>query len=140
MVLFRVDEHFFALPIERVREIVSARPYTPLPGSDVAVRGLINLRGRMVTVLDLGTLTRSTPAAECPDHSIAILEHGARTIGLAVDDVAGIVTVDAAALNRAGDALRSLRIDRAYVRGVAEDAGRIFLAVDPDAILAPLLA
>lgn len=139
MVLVCVDEHLFALPVERIREVVFARPYTPLPGADAAIRGLINLRGRMVTVVDLGVVTRLTPAGDEPEHSVAILQHGAGLAGLAVDDVAGMVEAEPAALSSAADALRAVRVDRAYLRGLGEDDGRIFVALDPDAILAPLL-
>jgi purine-binding chemotaxis protein CheW len=57
-----------------------------------------------------------------------------------VEQVARIVEVDPAELRDAGRALRGLRVDRAYLRGVAEVDGEMFVAVDPDEILAPILA
>ncbi len=140
MVLFVVGEYRFGLPIDRIREIIPARPYTPLPGSEPYVCGLINLRGRIVTAIDLGARLRLPPAASHPDHSLVIVEYRGKLVGLAVQEVARIVEVDTATLQDTAGILRSLRVDRAYLRGVGEADDRIFVALEPDEILAPILA
>jgi purine-binding chemotaxis protein CheW len=140
MALLVVGEHRFAVAIDRIREIIPARPYTPLPGSGSHVCGLINLRGRIVTVIDLGARLKLAPASANPDHSIVIVEHRGRLAGLAVEEVSRIVDVDTAALQDAASTLRALRIDRAYLRGVGETDGQVFVAVDPDEIIAPILS
>jgi purine-binding chemotaxis protein CheW len=140
MVLFVVGEHRFAVPIDRIREIIPARPYTPLPGSAGHVCGLINLRGRIVTVMDLGARLHLPPASRLPDHSIVIVEHRGKVVGMAVEEVARIVAVDPGSLADSAEVLRSLRIDRAYLRGVGEVDDEIFVAVDPDGIFEPILA
>ena len=140
MVLFGVAGHRFGVPIERIREIIPARPYTPLPGSAEHVCGLINLRGRIVTVVDLGARLSLPPASRIPEHSIVIVEHRGKLVGLAVEEVSRIVSVDPGTLAESADVLRSLRIDRAYLRGVGEVDDEIFVAVDPDEIFDPILA
>lgn len=140
MALLVVGEHRFAVSIERIREIIPARPYTPLPGSGPHVAGLINLRGRIVTVLDLGARLGLAPAAALADHSVVIVEHEGRLAGLAVGEVSRIVDVDPDALTDSAEALRALRVDRAYLRGVGETGGEVFVAIDPDQIIAPILS
>lgn len=140
MALLVVGEHRFAVAIERIREIIPARPYTPLPGSGSHVCGLINLRGRIVTVLDLGARLGLAPASADPDHSVVIVDYEGRLAGLAVGEVSRIVDVDPEALTDAADALRAIRVDRAYLRGVGETGGEVFVAVDPDQIIAPILS
>jgi purine-binding chemotaxis protein CheW len=140
MALLVVGEHRFAISIDRIREIIPARPYTPLPGSGPHVCGLINLRGRIVTVIDLGARLKLAPASANPEHSIVIVEHRGRLAGLAVEEVSRIVDVDTGALQDAAATLRALRIDRAYLRGVGETDGQVFVAVDPDEIIAPILS
>ncbi|HEX2203744.1 MAG TPA: chemotaxis protein CheW [Longimicrobium sp.] len=140
MVLLVLGEHRFAVPIARVREVIDARPYTPLPGSGDHVCGLINLRGRIVTVIDLGARLNLPPARAVPEHSIVIVEHRGRLVGVAVEAVARIVVVDPESLQTSAETLRSLRIDRAYLRGVGEVDDEIFVAVDPDEVLGPILA
>lgn len=140
MALFVVGEHRFGVGIDRIREIIPARAYTPLPGSGSHVCGLINLRGRIVTVVDLGARLQLPPASSHPDHSIVIVEHRGRLAGLAVEEVSRIVDVDPAALADAADSLRALRIDRSYLRGVGEVDGEVFVAVDPDEVISPILS
>ena len=140
MVLFVVGEHRFAVPIERIREIIPNRPYTPLPGSGAHVCGLINLRGRIVTVFDLGARLELPPARAHPDHSIVIVEHRGKLVGMAVEEVARIVSVESELLEASAETLRTLRIDRSYLRGVGEVDDEIFVAVEPDEIFGALLA
>ena len=97
VVLFLAGGHQFGIAVSRIREIIPARAYTPLPGTGAHVCGLINLRGRIVTVVDLESLDASA------------------------------------------EVLRSLHVDRAYLRGVGEVADEIFVAVDPDQIFGPIL-
>jgi purine-binding chemotaxis protein CheW len=140
MVLFVVGEHRFGVPIDRIREIIPARPYTPLPGSGAHVCGLINLRGRIVTVVDLGARLNLPPAAGNPDHSIVIVEHRGKLVGMAVEQVARIASVDPESLQDSAETLRSLRLDRDYLRGVGEVDEEIFVAVDPDELFGAVLA
>lgn len=140
IVLLGVGGHWFGVAIGAIREIIPPRPYTPLPGSEPYVCGLINLRGRIVTVVDLGARLGLRAASAGPDHSVVVLEHGGRLVGMAVEEVSRIVRADLENLEMRADLLRSLRIDRSYLLGVGETDDRIFVAVDPDEIFRPILA
>jgi purine-binding chemotaxis protein CheW len=140
IVLLGVGGHWLGVPIRAIREIIPPRPYTALPGSEPFVCGLINLRGRIVTVIDLGVRLGLPPAAASVDHSIVILEPAGRLVGMAVEEVSRIVPADFDQLEMRGDLLRSLRIDRGYLLGVGEADDRIFVALDTDEIFRPVLA
>jgi purine-binding chemotaxis protein CheW len=77
----------FALPLGAVREVVDSRPFARVPGATDAVCGVINLRGTVVTVFDLGVLLGNPPAALDPLHRLVLVEHRGRPVGLAVSDV-----------------------------------------------------
>jgi purine-binding chemotaxis protein CheW len=88
--------------IADVREIVPIMPTTRLPGAPGYVRGLINLRGSLVTVID-AALCLYGVAADGPEASILLVERRGRLAGVIVDDVFDIqalpaVEVDAGAL------------------------------------------
>jgi purine-binding chemotaxis protein CheW len=68
-----------------------------------------------------------------------IVEHHDRLVGMAVEEVARIVEVDPETLSGSAEVLRSLRIDRAYLRGVGEVDDEIFVAVDPGEIFSSIL-
>jgi purine-binding chemotaxis protein CheW len=69
-----------------VREIVAVLDAARLPGAPAHVRGVVNLRGQLLTVVDLGHRITNTPAAS-PDGSIVVVMAEDRTLGLVVDDV-----------------------------------------------------
>jgi chemotaxis signal transduction protein len=75
----------FWIPVEQVREVVRPLGLKAVPGAPAIQAGIVNVRGAIVTVLDLQAL-RTGERAVTPG-SIVLLEHGARPIGLTVDTV-----------------------------------------------------
>ena len=68
-----------------MREILPPPPATRLPGAPAYVRGLINVRGTVITVIDL--VSRLYGHAARPDGPVMLIEHQNRVIGVAVDEV-----------------------------------------------------
>lgn len=68
-----------------VREILPPPPATRLPGAPSWVRGLVNVRGKVITVVDLVGRLCGQPAR--PDGPLMLIEHQERVIAVAVDDV-----------------------------------------------------
>jgi purine-binding chemotaxis protein CheW len=92
---FAVAGRLCACDLESVREIVASRPATRLPGAANWVRGVINLRGTLLTVIDLAP--RFTGESDVVDgawyggQSIIVTESGGRSIGLGVDSVRDVM-------------------------------------------------
>jgi purine-binding chemotaxis protein CheW len=93
--------------VEDVREIVPIAAVTRLPGAPRYVRGLINLRGNLVTVMD-ASLCLYGVSADNPDASILLVERGGRTAGVIVDNVFDIQSIPAVEVEQGG-ALLDLR-------------------------------
>jgi purine-binding chemotaxis protein CheW len=77
--------HRYGIPVEQVREVIRPGTMTRVPGAPVMVRGIVNVRGAVVTVLDLQSLLTGERAVTVG--SIVLLEHGTRLVGLAVHTV-----------------------------------------------------
>jgi purine-binding chemotaxis protein CheW len=105
----------FALAIEPVREVVPARGCTRIPGAPACVSGLLNLRGHILTVVDLASRL-DLPASQSPGQRVVVMKYAGREVGLEVDEV--------------------LRI-AALPGGVAED-GDPFEVLDVAALLGPI--
>ncbi|WP_242392078.1 chemotaxis protein CheW [Anaeromyxobacter oryzisoli] len=91
-VVFRVAGERYALPLEAVREVVPPQPpFARVPRASEAVRGVMNLRGRVVAVVDLAALVglAPQPLAEGVGH-VVILDQDRRTLGFLVGAVAGV--------------------------------------------------
>jgi purine-binding chemotaxis protein CheW len=85
LLLFRLAERIGGIELEIVREILPPPPATRLPGAPSYVRGLINVRGTVITVIDLVMRLDGHPAR--PDGPIMLIEHQNRVVGVAVDEV-----------------------------------------------------
>ncbi len=106
---FRVGDRLFGLDILGVREIIRVSNITPVPRSDAHIRGLINLRGQIVTILDLSVRLGHEPAQVKDSSHIVILKHAsastpaggqarggtADVMGLLVDAIGDVVEAEA---------------------------------------------
>jgi len=90
--VFRVAGERFALPLEAVREVVVPQPpFARVPRAPDAVRGVMNLRGRVVAVVDLAALVGLPPQSlEAGAGQVLVLEHGKRALGLLIGGVVGV--------------------------------------------------
>ena len=91
LIAFRIGRQEFCVDIMSVREIRGWTPATPLPRSPGYMKGVINLRGTVLPIIDLGArfgLETSEPTAR---HVIMVANIGGRTVGLLVDAVSDII-------------------------------------------------
>jgi purine-binding chemotaxis protein CheW len=91
---FFVEDVLFGIPVEKVQEVASSVEMTPVPLAPPKVRGLINLRGQIVTAIDLRSCLQLTerPDGQAPVNIILHTNDGYAS--LLVDRVGEIVEVD----------------------------------------------
>lgn len=137
-VAFRLGTAHYAVPVTAVREVVRVCPITPVPQMPEYVRGVINLRGTVLAVLDLRAKFRM-PAIEYDDRAcIIVFDHRTglkRTqIGTLVDAVEDVVMLNDAHLAPAPDF--SGVVEASYLAGVATTGDRVRAVLAMDSILA----
>lgn len=86
------DRDAFGIPVEQVREVIRMGALHWVPGSPSVLRGITNVRGTIVTVLDLQAILSGERAVTVG--SIVLLEYGSRLIGLAVRAVYDVRAID----------------------------------------------
>lgn len=136
LLLFRSGGQVFAVDAGAVVEILPPTRATRIPGAPAAVRGLINVRGRLVTVVDAALAIGVGAAGESASGSLVLVEHRSRPVGLAVDEVLDLVTESDANLDDRAT-LPGVRPD--LVRAVGASGGRTFVQLATDVLLEPLL-
>ena len=93
-VIFRMDKERYALPLAAIREVfLSPNVWARVPSAPPAIRGIINLRGRVVTVIDLQKLM-GIQQSGAPSEKILLLDRGKRDLGLLVTEVEGIEPIE----------------------------------------------
>jgi purine-binding chemotaxis protein CheW len=126
---FELDGMPYAVPVERVREIVRIRPITPVPRVPVEVRGVISLRGEIVQVLDLrGRLGLGPSEPTRTSRVIVVYGDDGRVTGLLVDAVREVLSV-------AEDALRPASSEAGLVEGLHVRGEQFVSLVDLDRVL-----
>ncbi|MCI0569639.1 MAG: chemotaxis protein CheW [Myxococcaceae bacterium] len=131
-VVFLLQKERYALPLAAVREVVvPPGRFTRVPRVPPAVSGVMNLRGRVVTVLCLRRLL-ALPDGGQPGEKIVLLDRGRRDLGLLVTDVEGIESLDrvSAAPGR----------QSSTVSGIARLKGLAVTVLDPDGVDAAVAA
>ncbi|MEL7045610.1 MAG: chemotaxis protein CheW [Pseudomonadota bacterium] len=91
----------YCIDITQVRENRRWSPTTTLPHSPPYMMGTMNLRGEVIPIIDLACLFGFAPIEPTDRHVIVIIEHEQRIIGLAVEAVRRILSVDADCIREA---------------------------------------
>jgi purine-binding chemotaxis protein CheW len=87
LISFEIGEQEFCIDITSVREIRGWTRETPMPQTPGYVRGVINLRGAVMSVIDLGARLGFGPTTPTSRHVIVVVQHEERIVGLLVDAV-----------------------------------------------------
>jgi purine-binding chemotaxis protein CheW len=135
LVVFRLGAEQYALPIKQVQEIIRYKQPRMVASTDYSIRGVLNLRGQIVPVYDL--TSRLGTSTELTDHTkIVIVETDQQTVGVIVDAVDEVLTVQADQLERIPGA------DTTLMDSIAKLGDRLVVLLNPSTIFAgtPLAA
>lgn len=92
IVNFTVNDVNYGVPVEQVREVRDMQTVTPVPGSPIFVEGVTNLRGQIITVMDLRKRLK-LPCKEGAGEKIIIIDLGKHAMGIVVDSVTEVSTI-----------------------------------------------
>ncbi len=127
LVVFTLCGEQYALPIGHVQEIIRYTQPRPVASSDCWVRGVLNLRGKIVPVYDLAA--RLGVSSEVSEQSkIVIIETGSETTGVIVDEVDEVLTLEEQHFEQAPSA------DTTLVESIAKVGDRLIVLLAPTTI------
>jgi purine-binding chemotaxis protein CheW len=132
-VTFRVGTADYALPAAQVLHLESYETATHVPGAPDYVAGLMQVRGRVVPVVDLRTRFGLPPIAHTIDHRVVIVQVGTRVAGLLVDSAREVLQLDETRFEQPPALLE--RQSAGFVTAVATVARRLFLLIDVPRII-----
>ena len=132
-VTFRVGNASYALPAAQVLHLESYETATHVPGAPAYVAGLVQVRGRLVPVVDLRARFGLPPIEHALDRRVVVVQSGTRVAGLLVDSAREVVQIDEAAYERPPEIIEEQA--SGFVNGVATAAKRLFLLVDVPRII-----
>ena len=131
---FFVRDALCALDAARVQEVIRLGPVTPVRHAPHEVLGIVNLRGRIVTIIDLGLRLGFSKAIGGADSRIFIIDDRSEFIGLLVDRVDDVVEVESAQWQPPP---ANVNWGQArFFKGVCRARGRVITLLDSGQILA----
>ncbi|MBA3826103.1 MAG: purine-binding chemotaxis protein CheW [Ktedonobacterales bacterium] len=136
VVVFDVASESYAVNIARVHEIIRLQQITVIPGAPPCIEGVINLRGKVIPVLDLRKRFSLLAAEHTRASRIVVVEIGGQTIGLVVDGVSEVLRIMTDRIEPPSPLVTG--IDSRYLRGIAKLEDRLIVLLDLDQVLSPV--
>ena len=130
---FQLDRLFFGIEVLQVQEVIRSQQMTRVPLAGRAVRGLINLRGQIVTAIDLRERLGLAPFAADRQPMNVVVRTDEGAVSLLVDEIGDVLEVDGAAFERPPDTLRGPACG--LVRGAFKLPDRLLMVLDAEAVL-----
>jgi purine-binding chemotaxis protein CheW len=133
LVTFFLAEEEYGVPVLRSREIVRVGEITRIPEAPAHIRGVFNLRGRILPVVDLRTRLGLPLGTVTPRSRLILVEAHGRVLALLCDGVSRMTRVAASLVRPPPAEALSTQVD--YVTGVAQVQGRLIILLDLDRVL-----
>jgi purine-binding chemotaxis protein CheW len=124
----------FGIEVDRVQEVIRSLELTTVPLANSVVEGLINLRGQIVTALDLRRRLELPPRTEGEHPMNIVVRVGDGALSLLVDEIGDVVDVEEDAFEAAPETLEG--VARELIRGAYKLDGRLLLVLDIDRAVA----
>jgi|SRR6516165_572054 purine-binding chemotaxis protein CheW len=135
LIAFRIGAQEFCVDIMSIREIRGWTPATALPQSPGFVRGVINLRGAVLPIVDLAARLGFPAAEPTVRHVIIVAQVGHQVVGLLVDAVLDILSVTDDLVQATPDVASEMA--KTFVQGVLAVEGRMISLIALDNVLPP---
>ena len=130
---FALGQEEYGVEILKIQEIKGFSAITPLPNAPAYVKGVLNLRGTIVPILDLRAKFGLPEAAVTAFTVIVVVQVQGQTMGFLVDAVSDVLTVAGAQIQPAPDCHGQL--DTSCLTGLAQAGDRLVILLDIDKVL-----
>ncbi|MFW6196970.1 MAG: chemotaxis protein CheW [Thermoplasmatota archaeon] len=129
VVIFRLSEDYLACPISQVREIIQLEENTSVPSTPDMIKGIINRRGTIITILDLPKVLNIDLDLNENNSQLMILYSEDEDIGIMVSEVTEIPTVGTEEIEKPSKALET-PVNEKYLEGILKKGGNLVLLTD----------
>lgn len=130
---FRIGRETFGLPISMVREIVRVPAVTSVPNAPDYIEGVINLRGRIIPVVDLRKRFGEKVIEANKKNRIVVVELEGRTIGLIVHSASEVLKIPPSEIEAPHNVFQEGELD--FITGVGKLKGRLVILLDLNRVL-----
>src|SRR4051794_35489398 len=134
LVVFELGAELYGVEIARVHEIIRLQTVTRVPRAPAFVEGVINLRGKVIPVVDLRRRFGLPSAEHTRSSRIVVVEIGDQVVGIVVDGVSEVLRVNNATIEPPSPVVAGVESD--YLHGIAKLPDRLVILLNLDRVLA----
>lgn len=127
---FHVGDGYFGIPVEQVQEVVRPQPITPVPLAPKVIRGLINLRGQILTAIDLRYRLGLGEPGDAAQLVNVVVRTDDAPVSFLVDEIGEVLNVDEDSFEPPPDTLQGETRD--LIGGAYKLEGRLLLALSTE--------
>tara|TARA_B110001454_G_C12723270_1_gene436142 strand:- start:16774 stop:17274 length:501 start_codon:yes stop_codon:yes gene_type:complete len=125
---FSLGKEKFAIPLLQVKEVIANTATTTIPQAPAYFKGIMNLRGQVISVIDLRSKLKIAHAETSLETTIVILDINGLSLGVIVDSVDAVLAYSADSISDPPDHDNSMKAD--YIVGVAREKDHLTLILD----------
>ncbi|MEE9398977.1 MAG: chemotaxis protein CheW [Dehalococcoidales bacterium] len=133
LVIFDLAAEFYGVDIGDVREIIRMQTVTRVPGAPSFVEGVINLRGRVVPVVDLRKRLNLKVSGQTMESRIVVVDISGRDVGVIVDGVTEVLRIPLSAVEPPSTMITN--VDSDYLKGIAKLESKLIILLDLNKVL-----
>ncbi|MFD2369255.1 chemotaxis protein CheW [Brevibacillus sp. GCM10020057] len=131
-ILFKMGDEYYGLSISLVKEIIKPLPVTRFPKSPPYVEGVIDLRGRILPIINLRKMFGLEPAPETVDTRFVDLQLDGLNVGIIVDAVSEVMSIPQHLIEPAPPIVAG--VEGKYLQGIARLNDKLIMLLDVDEI------
>ena len=132
---FKSGNEYFGLEIQYVNEIIQLQAITAIPETEDYIKGLINLRGKVIPVVDVRLRFKQEPFEYNDRTCIIVINIKSMVVGLIVEKIAEVVEIKENNILPPPSVGRADRVQNKYVYGIGKVGDSVKLLLDPDKLL-----
>ena len=132
---FKTGNEYFGISISNVNEIIGMQPITAVPETEAYIRGLINLRGKIIPVIDVRMRFKQEPLPYTDRTCIIVIDVKNTVVGLIVEKIDEVIKIDKSRVIPPPSLSQSLDASNRYVCGLAKADDGVKLLLDPERLI-----
>ncbi|RKY52462.1 MAG: chemotaxis protein CheW, partial [Candidatus Neomarinimicrobiota bacterium] len=126
--IFKIENEEYGIDINRIREIIGIQKITPLPNASGSLKGVINLRGTIVPVIDVRQEFNMKQKEYDYETSIIVTQINEKLVGLIVDSVSEVLDIPPEAIEKLPEIEQ--RKENSFITGIAKAGDNIKILID----------
>jgi purine-binding chemotaxis protein CheW len=130
---FYLDVEEYGIEILKVQEIIGVMAITPVPRTPDFIRGVMNLRGKVIPIIDIRLKLAMEAKAQTEETCVIVVKAQGIEMGIIVDKVSEVADIASGEIQDAPSFGENINTD--YILGIGKSAGKVRLLLDIDRVL-----